>query len=138
MKEEKIDIETAEKEFDRFGEGMDLDFDIGKMDDEDKNAFNKHKNRIISSIQKGHLVINQNDEAEYTPFRPGSKHKEAIIFHERTGASLMAQDGKKKNADVAKTYAVMGDMCKVAPKVFAGLAGADIKTCEAIFALLMD
>ena len=50
----------------------------------------------------------------------------------------MAMDGKKKGHDVKKTYAVMADMCKVHPNVFAGLAGSDIKVCEAIFALLMD
>ncbi len=50
----------------------------------------------------------------------------------------MAMDGKKKNYDVTKTYAVMADMCKVHPNTFAGLVGIDAKICEALFALLMD
>ena len=130
--------EVAEQDFDRFVEEMDLDLDTSEMDAEDLTAFNKQKSRVIRAIERGHLIINDKGEAEYTPFKDRSKHKDAIVFHERTGASLMAMDGKKKNHDVAKTYAVMADMCKVHQNVFAGLVGSDVKTCEALFALLMD
>jgi len=134
----KIDAETAALEFYNFAESMDLDVDLTGMDAEDVAAFNKQKTRIIRAIQKGDLVFNDNGEAVYTPSHDRSKHREAITFHERTGASLMAMDGKKKGHDVAKTYAVMADMCKVHPAVFAGLVGTDVKVCEALFALLMD
>lgn len=133
-----VDTETAKIEFDRFVEWMDLDLDTADMDAEDLAAFNKQKNRMLRSIERGSLVINENGEAIYTPQNPRSKYKESITFHERTGASLMAMDGKKKNHDVTKTYAVMADMCRVHPGVFAGLVGTDVKVCEAIFALLMD
>ncbi len=138
MDTNKIDINTAKVEFDRFVSEMDLDLDETVMDAEDLTAFNKQKNKILQAIQRGHLVVNDNGEAEYTPHRPASKYEKAIIFHERTGASLMAMDGKKKGHDVTKTYAVLADMCKVHQSVFAGLAGSDIKVCEALFALLMD
>lgn len=134
----RVALEVAELEFERFVEAMDLDVDPSKLDAEDLTAFKKHKDRLLAAMQSGALMINQNGEAVFTPQRPASKHKEPITFHERTGASLMAMDGKKKGHDVAKTYAVMGDMCRVHPNVFAGLAGADIKVCEALFALLMD
>lgn len=130
--------EVAEEEFERFGQEMDLDLDTSGMDAEDLTAFNKQRNRLVRAIERGSLVINENGEAVYTPQNPGSKHQDAITFHERTGASLMAMDGKKKGHDVAKTYAVMADMCKVHPSTFAGLKGNDVKVCEALFALLMD
>lgn len=136
--EYKLDKETAEQEFNRFAESMDLELDTSDMDSEDLTAFTKQKNRIIKALMVGSLIINDNGEAVYTARNEKSKHKDAITFHERTGASLMAMDGKKKNHDVTKTYAILGDMCKVHPKVFAGLVGVDIKLCEAIFALLMD
>lgn len=139
MKEtEVVGREVAEKEFDRFVEEMDLDLDTADMDAEDQTAFSKQKNRIIKAIMVGALIINENGEAEYTPRNAKTKYKDAIIFHERTGASLMAMDGKKKGYDVAKTYAVMANMCKVHQKVFAGMVGVDGKVCEAIFSLLMD
>lgn len=137
-KTQLVDAETAQADFDRFVDAMDLDLDTADMDAEDLTAFIKQKNRITRAIQNGSLAINDKGEAVYTPCRPGSKHKDAITFHERTGASLMAMDGKKKNHDVAKTYAVMADMCKVHQSVFAGLVGTDVKVCEALFALLMD
>ncbi len=136
--ENKVVREVAEHEFDRFVECMDLDVDTAGMDSEDLTAFTKQKNRIIRQIERGALVINDEGEAVYTPQNKGSKHTDAITFHERTGASLMAMDGKKKGHDVAKTYAVLADMCKVHPSVFAGLKGTDVKVCEALFALLMD
>lgn len=137
-KENVVAREVAEEEFDRFADEMDLDLDTSSMDAEDLTAFNKQKNRLVRAIERGSLVINENGEAVYTPQNAGSKHHDPITFHERTGASLMAMDGKKKGHDVAKTYAVMADMCKVHPSTFAGLKGTDVKVCEALFALLMD
>ena len=135
---EKIAKEVAEQEFDRFVECMDLDVDTSIMDEEDISMFNKQKNRIVRAVMRGDLVFNESGEAVYTPSNTKSTHKDSITFHERSGASLMASDGKKKGYDVTKTYAIMGDMCKVHPKIFAGLVGIDIKVCEALFALLMD
>ncbi len=134
----KINVEVAEKEFERFAEAMDLDLDPSLMDNEDLTAFNKQKRRLIRAIEKGSLVFNEAGEAEYTPVNDRSKHKETLIFRERSGASLMAMDSKKKNHDVAKSYAVLADMCGVPQNVFAGLVGVDVKICEALFALLMD
>ena len=134
----KLSTEAAEIEFDRFTEEMDLDLNTNDMDAEDLTAFNKNKNRIIAAIKRGALVFNESGEPIYSPWRPNSKHQGAITFHERTGKSLMAMDGKKKNYDVSKTYAVLGEMCREHPNVFAGLAGSDIKLCEALFGLMMD
>lgn len=133
--EPRMDKASAEAEFDRFLEAMDIIADTSEMDEEDLTGFRKQKNRVVKALQGGHLVINDDGEALYTPWRTsvGQLH-----FHERTGASIMAMDGKKKGHDVKKMYAVMGDLCKVETKLFAGLKGPDIKTCEALFALLMD
>lgn len=136
--ENKIAPEVAEAEFDRFVEEMDLDLDTSNMDVEDLTAFNKQKRRITMAIERGTLVINENGEAVYTPRNKRSKHQEAITFRERTGASLMAMDSKKKGHDAAKTYAIMADMTGLHQSTFAGLVGIDVKTCEAIFSLLMD
>ena len=138
MTDPVIPAEMAEQEFDRFVNEMDLELDPAYMDEEDAAQFRKLKSRLIKAIMKGSLAVNENGEAVYTPQNEKSKHKEPITFHERTGSSLMAMDGKKRNYDIAKTYAVMGEMCKVHPSVFAGLVGIDVKICENIFQLLMD
>jgi hypothetical protein len=138
MTDNVVAREVAEAEFDRFTLAMDLDLDESLMDVEDLTAFNKQKGRILSAIEGGHLVFNDDGEAVFTPSHKRSRNKDPLTFQERSGASLMAMDGKKKNHDVAKTYAVLADMCGVPPAVFAGLVGSDIKVCEALFALLMD
>lgn len=136
--ENPVAASVAQREFGRFVEAMDLNVDEAAMDDEDRTAFQKQKARIVREIERGYLVINENGEAVYTPHNQRSRTKDPITFHERTGASLMAMEGKKKNQDVSKMYAVMADMCRVHPGVFAGLVGTDVKVCEALFALLMD
>lgn len=135
---EKISKDMAEKEFDRFTEAMDLYFDTSEMDEEDLSGFQKNRGRLVRAIQSGALVINDDGEAIFTPANKKSKRQDPLTFHERTGASLMAMDGKKKGHNVAKTYAIMGDICKCHPKVFSGLVGNDVKICEALFILLMD
>lgn len=133
---DKIALEMAEVEFDRFTSSMDLDVDTSFMDADDLTSFSKQKRRIITAIQNGSLIINDNGEPIYTPQK--SPSSDPIVFHERTGASVIAMDGKKKNQQVAQTYAVMAEMTRSHPGVFAKLKGIDIKICEAIFALLMD
>ena len=134
----KLPLEMAEQEFDRFVECMDLYFDPESMDSEDKTAFEKQRGRILRAIQKGSLIINGSGEAVFTPYNKKSKHDSPITFHERTGGALMAMDGKKKNEDMRKTYAVMAEMCSTHPSTFANLVGEDGKICEALFTLLMD
>lgn len=133
-----VDENTALAEFDRFEEAMDLDFNIQDMTEDDLSTFNRKKRRIIRAVMRGFMVFNDDGEAIYTPNNKSSKYKEPITFHQRSGKSTMAMDSIKKGQDMHKTYAVMGEMCKVPPNVFAGLVGTDIKVCEDIFVLLMD
>jgi hypothetical protein len=122
--EPKIAQEMAEAEFDRFASEMDLDIDVDLMDAEDLTAFLKQKRRFIAAIMDGSLVINDDGEAVYTPRKSGDI--QPLTFHERTGASTMAMDGKKKGHDVAKTYAVMADLTKTHSSTFAKMKGIDI------------
>lgn len=131
-----INSDVALVEFDRFVELMDLDVDTDDLDAEDLTAFNKIKKRLVKALCKGSLVINDKGEAMFTP--QNTTLEEPLTFHERTGASLMAMDGVKKNHTVAMSYKVMADMTRCHPNTFAKLKGNDIKVCEDILKLLMD
>lgn len=135
-----IDKETAELEFMRWAESMDLDFQEsstdGDDDDDDKKEFKKQKSKVIAALQNGALLINDNGEAVYTPRNPKTKHKEAITFYERTGESLAS--ARKSNGKAAHIYAPMASVTKLHSSAFVNMVGIDIKTCEAIFSLLMD
>ena len=130
--------EAARAEVLNWADAMDLDLDTTNQDAEDAAALNKLVDRLTKAVGNGSLTFNAEDEAVYTPSNKKSKQQDPITFYERTGASILAMDGKKKNQDIKKTFAIMGDMCKVPPAVFSSLVGIDGKVCEAIFTLLMD
>lgn len=137
-KEPVISLEVAESFFDDWADSMDLELDENFMDHDDLGQYRKQKKRLVSGFMRGALRINDKSEMVFTPENPKSRYKDPITFHERTGASVMAMDGRKKGHDVNKMYAVMADMCRIQVKDFAGMQGRDIKICEAICTLLMD
>lgn len=137
-REEKVGLEVAEAEFERFCEEMGLEFNVDKMDAEDKTAFTKNRDRIVRAIRYGHLVVNDDGEPTYTPWRAKSTYQTPITFGERTGATLLVTDQKKKGRDAAKTYAILGDLTGLPDTTFSKLAGEDIKVCESLMQLLMD
>jgi hypothetical protein len=132
---EKIAKEVAEVEFLRFADCMDLDIDLASMDEDDKKEFEKQKDRIISSIQNGNLVINENGEPVFTPKRSGES--KPITFFEPSGATLMAMDRKKKAEDIGKMYALMGDMTKTDSSTFSKMKMGDLKICLAITTIFL-
>ncbi len=130
--------EVAELEFTKWLDAMDIDIRTEELDDKDLTVFTKHKRLIVGACMVGDIVFNDDNEPVFTP-GPKSKWSSApLTFHERTGATLASTDGKGKNQDVAKTFAAMGDICGIAPKLFNKLKGRDWRICEAIFLLLMD
>jgi hypothetical protein len=135
MKEDKVCLEVAEVEFNRFVELMDLDCDEKSMGDEDRQGFTEQKEKLIKAICKGSLVVNEEGEPIFTPQR--TKDAKPITFYEPTGASLMAMDRKKKTEDVAKLYATMADMTRTDSKTFAKMKNADLKVCMAITTLFL-
>ena len=127
--------ESAEVEFERFADGMDIDISPDGMDSEELSAFNRTKDRVIKAIQNGNLIIDDEDQAVFTPKGEDAK---PLVFHERRGVDIMAMDQFKKNQNMAKTYAVMSSMCRTDISIFRKMAGSDLKVCEAIWQLLMD
>ena len=134
--EQAVCLEAAEVEFERFVEAMDLDLGLEDMDAEDLTAFKKVKRRFLKAVGNGSLIINEKGEAVFTPQRLGDA--KAITFHERRGSDLMAMDGKKSTQDIAKTFAIMGSICRVHPNVFSKLGSSDLSICQGIYLLLMD
>jgi hypothetical protein len=135
MVENKISVEMAEQEFNRFAESMDLEFDVSGMDPDDLKGFESNKGIIVKAIQKGALIVDEKGQPVYTPQRTGEISP--IVFHEPTGASLMAMDGGKKTEDVKKLYHVMADVTGREPKLFSSMKMADLKVCMAVITLFL-
>lgn len=136
--EEKIVINKvmAEQEFYRFAADMGLDIDPEGMDEEDKIGFEQQKRRIVNAIMRGSLTINDNGEPIYTPQHAG-EDVNPIIFHEPTGASLMAMDKKGKTEDMRKLFSVMGEMTKTSAGLFSKMKMRDLKVCQAVVTLFL-
>lgn len=125
-----INIDTAKIEFERWAEEVGLLIDIEKVSEDDLAEVD----RFIDAMRRGHLVISDEGEAVYTPQNAKTIHKDPITFRERSGATILAPRSKE---GVGRGYAMMADVTGLSPKVFANMYGVDIKTCEAVFGLLM-
>lgn len=124
--------EVAVAEFDRFIETMAIQADRSKMDDEDAAAFSGQRDLIVSAIESEKLIIDESGQPIFTPVKG-----DPIVFYEPTGATLMAADQKKKNADISRMYAMIGDMTKQPPARFASMPMRDVKVCLALATLFL-
>lgn len=131
---QKVALEVAEAEFERFVAAMDLDVDESTMDDADKKSFREERAKVIDAMLEGRLTVNADGEPVFTPKKGDTT---PIKFPEPSGAAIMAQDSKKKGHDVAKSFAVMAAMTGEPPTRFANMAGRDIKVCNALLVLFM-
>lgn len=132
---DRITAEFAESEFNRFIDTMDLDIVIETLDDEDSQAFEQNKQRIIRAICVGSLIVNDRGEPVFTP--QVSKRTEPLTFHEPGGASLMAMDGRKKGHDVKKLFSVMGEMTRTNVQTFSNMEMRDLNICMAVTNLFL-
>jgi hypothetical protein len=134
--EMKVAQEVAEAEFVRFLDAMDIDADMKALDEDDRGAFEKHKRNVVHAIIRGDLVVNDKGEPVYTP-RVAIKDIDSLTFHEPTGATLRAADGKKQGDDNARVHAIMGAMTRKPPVVFANMSVRDLKVCSSIVTLFL-
>lgn len=128
--------EVAEAEFDRFCQAMDLDVSQEKMDLESLSGFKQQKEKVVTAIENGSLIINDAGEPVFMPQRT-KDWKDPIHFTEPTGATYMEMDRKKKDQDVSKLFAIMSSMTGVYSGQLAKLKGTDIKLCQALTALFL-
>lgn len=127
--------EVAEAEFNRWADSFCLDVDTSKLDPEDLKSFEQQKSHIVKAIERGDLIVDDNDQPVYTPV--AGDNKTPITFYEPTGATFMAMDGKKKNADMSKFFAAIGDMTRQPPGRFGLMKGRDLKVCIALATLFL-
>lgn len=124
--------EVAEQEFERFTTEMDLDVRTESMDAEDRAKFDNQRALIVRCIESGRIYVDEKGQPVFTP-----NEGNAITFYEPTGASFMAMDGQKKDAGVAKTFSLLGDMTHTNAKLFSQMPNRDLKICQALLTLFL-
>ena len=135
MRENKVAREVAEAEFDRFAESMDIDTTDKALTEEDRASLAQQRAIIVGAICKGSLVINDKGEPVFTPTQGDATARQPLTFPEPNGGVMLSVDRFGKNAGVAKTYAMLGELTKTTPAHFSRMVERDLKVCRAIFAL---
>jgi len=135
---EKIALEVAEAEFQRWAQAMDLTrkLDPSGLDSEDKKSLADSKRILLDAMMDGNLVVTDDGEFVYTQ-KIGDTNP--ITFHEPDGASIMSVDqiGKSGTHDVTKAVSILSQMTKETKARFAKMKNRDWSVCQAIFGLFL-
>ncbi len=131
----KIDRETAEADFDRMIDAMDIDLEIEGLDDEDKQNIVQSRHQIVRAVRRGHLEINDKGEPIYTPQH--GERNEPLHFKQAGGDALMAMDFRKKGHDVKKMYSAMATITRTNVATFSNMRMPDLKICMALTNLFL-
>ena len=135
-KSDKMTLEVAEKEFDRFVQEWDIDGNIDAMSGEDRDAFKAQKDRIVRQIMAGNATVDEHGNISYTLRHPKGSLTE-LAFNVPNGDAYMAMDNYKDRQSVHKLNAFMGSMTKQPPKLFSNMDGRDIKFCMGVTLLFL-
>ena len=133
---QKMTLEVAEKEFNKFVQEWDIDGNIDAMSGEDRDAFKQQKDRIVRQILEGNATVDEHGNISYTLRHPKGELTE-LAFNVPNGAAYMAMDQYKDRQSVHKLNAFMGSMTKQPPKLFSNMDGRDIKFCMGVTLLFL-
>lgn len=133
--EEKMDIPTAEQEFQRFVDAHYIDMGTEFLDDNDRRDLNFHKRILVKAILRGDLEIDEHGKAIYTP--QTGRDTSALKVRPINGAMLMATDKKKFTAMEEKDFVLLAGMTGTDVKWFSRMEyNPDLLTLKAILELL--
>lgn len=125
--------EVAEKEFERFMDSMDLDFDVDSMDEEDQKAFKRKRHIVVRAIRRGHLAVNDNGECVYNVQSEGDH--EPLTLREPKGSVWISM--AKKGNEAAKINAFLGEITGKNSNYFVNLNNRDCKVLHTVAVLFL-
>lgn len=135
----KVDPILAQQEFERWAEDWGMDIDVDSVDDDTLQEYEKLQRRLIASIVRGDLVIDEGDEgviAQYE-FTKANKIGKEVVFKEPNGAALMkTQAGKNANA-IDQMFNFLGHITGTAPRMWSSVSGRDLKVAQAVATLFL-
>lgn len=131
MKDYKVDIDSANAEFERFAEEFEIETDVACMTEEERDTFASLKNTVIRAVRMGRLVFNDEGEPEYTLSKPVGDTT-VIKFREARGSDKMQIDKAKKNENMKRFYLLMASVTNTPVNTFGQMRQRDAKVCEAL------
>lgn len=130
-----VSREVAEVEFARFLEMMDLDAGIERMDRDKRTSFEANRLLILEALERGTLYIDNQGQPVYTPV--AGDNTNAITFYEPAGDTFLAMDNKRKDADMAKSFALLAALTKQPDVRFGKMKNRDLKVCTAVMSIFL-
>lgn len=125
----KVALEVAQQEFERWADVFEIDIDTAGLDDEELKAFEAFKQKFIKRIQSGALSMDEDGSLEFTP---RGDDGEPLKFEEPTGAVLSAR--QKNDTDIQAARRVLATWAGVSPKRFADMKLRDFNFCSELLA----
>lgn len=131
-----VDRETALLEFDRFVEIWDIDGATENMNAEDKESFEKERERIVKAIENGHVTIDDDGAFRYAlRFAKEGMLQELTLKVEN--ASMLKMDEYKDRQSMHKLYAYVASLAGVAPRVISSIDPRDEKVIRSVALLFL-
>ncbi|MCK5236211.1 MAG: hypothetical protein KAR06_04420 [Deltaproteobacteria bacterium] len=137
MSEDKIALEVAEAEFDRFTEIWDIEPDLSGFSAEEHDSFGAHKSRIVKEIRNGNAVIDDEGRVVYTLKYSKENSPLTELVFDVSRASKAVMDQFKDRQAIRKTEAYIGSLVGQPPKTIHALDPRDQKFGEAVMLLFL-
>ena len=132
MRQQVVDRETAQNDFNRFVEAMDLRLDRETMDKNDRRDIDDDIDVIIWEIMYG--ILSVNDEGAIVLH--SKKYDKDITFHEPSPAHMAAMDRQKEHQKMAQMYSLIPGVCDAPASVIKHqLTQHEFDSCSRIYSL---
>jgi len=129
----KIDPESAEREFVNLCDAWDIDHQNPDLDDDEEKHFNALKRTIIRKIMSGHLSV-QGDKVDFNLSHSETK---SLKFSIPKGEALNKLDKYKSHEDMHQMNAYIGSMTGNPPSVISNLDNRDLKVATSLAKLFL-
>jgi len=121
-----IDKQTSEREFERYCEANDIDFDTAAMDEDEKKDFEKIKKRFVKVSMQGRVHVDGTDlKYIVSKFSPSGFSGREITIKRSGGQSYMGMDNYKDTQTVHKMNGFLSAMTGQEVSFFAKIDGSD-------------
>ena len=136
---QKMPIEMAEQEFDRFAELWDIDVDSSSMTEDDLDSFNRAKRPLVRGFRDGWLICDDEGVLTFT-LKFSKKLLEqgtSKIKLDPAKADVLSMDKFKDRESMHKLRAYMAAMAGMAPRLFGNIDGRDEKRIRGAILLFL-
>lgn len=131
----KLDVKTAQEEFETLCEVMEVDADPQDLSEEEEASFSGIRRTLIKGIRLGRVALQPDETIVFTQKYNGGG---TVTMTPSTGAVKQAVDSVKAGRLVGKSFAMLGAACGCDAKVFANMHDRDLKFIESAFVLFLN